>query len=176
MTTFKKTIEAIKGDLPEKGLKSFVKNYFLNPGFRVLLNYRIGKYFFSSQFFLLRQIGNYYRKNLIIKRGCDISYYAKIGRGVVFPHAMGIVIGEGVVIGNRVKIWQQVTFGSHGKENEELKYPVIADNVKVFAGAKIIGGVKIEANAIIGANAVVNIDVPVKSIAVGIPCKILSGK
>lgn len=162
----------IKGDLPVKSAKGFIKQYLYSPGFRVLLNHRIGKFFFTSRFFLFRQIGAHYRMRLITKRGCDISYNAILCQNIKFPHAIGIVIGDGVVIKNNVKIFQQVTLGSHGKKNEKLSYPVIENNVIIFSGAKIIGGVSIGANAIIGANSVVNIDVPTGATAVGIPCKI----
>ncbi|ERM80694.1 hypothetical protein P872_21560 [Rhodonellum psychrophilum GCM71 = DSM 17998] len=86
---------------------------------------------------------------------------------------MGIVIGDKVIIKDNVMIFQQVTFGSHGKKGLIKNYPTIEDGVKIYAGAKIIGGITIGKNAIIGANAVVNIDVPADCVAVGIPCKII---
>ena len=89
------------------------------------------------------------------------------------PHPIGIVVGDGVIIRDNVKIWHQVTLGSHGKKGEPLAYPIIEDGVKVFAGAKIIGGVIIGENAVIGANSVVNIDVPKSTTAIGIPCKLI---
>ncbi|MBC6369212.1 hypothetical protein DDT91_20660 [Algoriphagus sp. AK58] len=110
---------------------------------------------------------------MYIKRSCQIDYSAVIGRNVKFAHPIGIVIGKNVIIGNNVKIWQNVTFGSHGKNALKKNYPVIKDNVRIFAGAKIIGGITIGENATIGANSVVNIDVPANATAVGIPCKIL---
>jgi serine O-acetyltransferase len=139
----------------------------------VLLNYRIGKYLFKSQNFIFRHIGLYYKTRLIIKRHCDISYNASIGKNLRMPHPVGIVIGEGVVIKDDVVIFQQVTLGSDGKNKAHKIYPVIENGVKIYAGAKIIGGVKIGKKAVIGANSVVNINVPSKAIAVGIPCRII---
>jgi serine O-acetyltransferase len=175
LITLRQTITAIKNDLPQKkpGLLCFFKNYIYNCGFRVLLNHRIGKYFFFNKFPFFRQIGLYYKVKLITKRNCDISYKAIIGANVRFPHPLGIVIGEGVVIKDNVKIWQQVTLGSHGKEGAVFSYPILNDNVKVFVGAKVLGGISIGENAIIGANSVVLKDVPSNTVVVGIPARII---
>jgi len=175
VVTLRQTIADIKGDLfgNTKGIKNFLISYLYSPRFRVLLNHRLGKYFFKSNNFILRQIGSFYKARLVTKRSCDISYNAQIGKGFKMPHPIGIVIGDGVVINDNVMVFQQVTFGSHGKKSKSFEYPIIESGVKIYAGAKIIGGVTIGANAIIGANAVVNRDVPPNSIAVGIPCKII---
>ncbi len=175
MITFRGTINDIIDDIPQKqrDFFTFLTNYFYSPGFRVLLNHRIGKYFFFSRFFLLRQIALYYKMRLVTKRNCDISYRAIIGKNVRFPHPLGIVIGDAVVIGDNCKIFQQVTLGSHGKKGEKLNYPKISNGVVVYTGAKVIGDLSIGENAIIGANSVVNVDVPNNATAVGIPCRII---
>ncbi|WP_196934303.1 serine O-acetyltransferase [Sphingobacterium hungaricum] len=113
-----------------------------------------------------------YKYRLITKRGCDISYDCSIGKGLRLPHPLGIVIGQGVVIEDDVMIFQQVTFGSHGKKGKDLEYPTVKRGVKIFAGAKIIGGVVIGEGSVIGANSLINIDVPSGSTAYGTPCKI----
>lgn len=173
--TLKQTLAEIKGDLPksEFTINSFLKSYLFSPSFRVLLNHRIGKYFSNSSNFFIRQIGNYYRVRIVVKRSCDISYNSKIGRNLRLPHPIGIVIGDGVEIKDNVMVFQQVTFGSHGKKGLKKGYPVIQNGVKIYSGAKIIGDITIGENAIIGANSLVNIDVPPNCIAVGIPCKII---
>jgi len=175
MISLKQLFGEIKNDLPGRRFKilTFLKAYLYSARFRILLNHRLGKYFFKSGNFFLRQIGVYYKYRLIVKRNCDISYNAKIGKGLRLPHPLGIVIGTGVVIKDNVMIFQQVTLGSHGKKGN-MQYPVIEDNVKIFAGAKIIGGVTVGENSIIGANSLINKDVPPNSIAYGIPCKIKS--
>jgi serine O-acetyltransferase len=105
--------------------------------------------------------------------GCEISPYAHIGTNFRLMHPLGVVIGQDARIGNNVRIWQQVTLGSHGKPGEKWAYPVVEDNVKIFAGAKIIGNVRIGKNSVIGANAVVIKDVPPDSVAVGVPAKVI---
>lgn len=175
MPTLKQTLSEIKGDIPggRFRIKTFCTNYLYSPRFRVLLNHRLGKYFFKSRFVLFRQVGAYYKMRLNTHRNCDISYNAKIGKNVKMPHPLGIVIGSKVQIKDNVMIFQQVTFGSHGKKNADKNYPVVESGVTIYAGAKIIGGITIGENAVIAANSVVNIDVPANSVAVGVPCKII---
>jgi len=173
MITLKQTISDIKNDLPSRYLLGVIKAYFLNSSFRVLLNHRIGKYLYSKNTKVTKLIARYYRYKLITKRGCDISYKASLGKGITFPHPLAIVIGDGVVIKDNVKIWQQVTLGSHGKNGQKLAYPIVESGVRIFTGATVIGGIVVGENAVIGANSVVNIDVPKNRIAVGIPCRIV---
>jgi|SRR5690554_1557253 len=175
MISFQKTLSDIRYDFPngKPTIRLFFTYYFFSPRFRILLNYRLGKYLWKSRNLFLKMFGKYYRKIMITKRNCDISYNASIGKNLKMPHPIGIVIGDGVVIKDNVIVFQQVTFGSHGRKDKEMEYPIIESGVKIFAGAKIIGGITIGENAIVGANSVVNIDVPANAIAVGIPCKIL---
>lgn len=176
MVSLKETLVDIKYDFP-KGKISFylfITNYLYSPRFRVLLNHRLGKYFSKSNNVLLKQLANYYKSRLIVKRNCDFSYNATIGKNFKMPHPLGIVIGEGVVIKDNVMVFQQVTFGSHGKKGDGMNYPIIESGVKIYAGAKIIGGITIGENAVIGANSVVNKNVPPGAVAVGIPCKIIN--
>lgn len=174
--TIKTLWKEIKGDLPQNRKFSvflFLKCYLYDLSFRLLLNHRIGKYHAKKKNKLSNWLAIYYKNKQYKKRNCQISTDAVIGKGVFFSHPLGVVIGDNVEIKDNVKIWQQVTLGSHGKKGEKLNYPVVGKNVKIFAGAKVFGGIVIGENAVIGANAVVNIDVPENGVAVGIPAKII---
>lgn len=57
--------------------------------------------------------------------------------------------------------------------NKFEDYPVIGNNVTIYAGAIIIGKVIIGDNAIIGAGCIVTKDVPEGKIAIGSPMKIM---
>ncbi|WP_339367512.1 serine O-acetyltransferase [Thalassoporum mexicanum] len=89
-----------------------------------------------------------------------------------FPHPFCVVIGEAVKIGDHVKIFQQVTIGSHGRTGLDKQYPKIMDQVILYAGAQVIGDLTVGKHAVVGANAVVLEDVPDYGVAVGIPARI----
>lgn len=113
---------------------------------------------------------------LMIERryGCYISSKAHLGIRMMTPHPIGIVIGDGVVMGEKCTIYQNVTLGgARLGDGAANRYPTIGDNVTIFAGAVIIGMVRIGSNATIGANAVVLIDVPDGATAVGVPARIV---
>lgn len=173
---FQELIRSIKLDIIAHArvltLKAVIICYY-SPSFRLLLNYRIGKYFQTSNYKILRFLSSYYKYKQVTKRNCHISFKADIGNNVKFNHPIGVVIGDGVIVKDNVRIWQHVTLGSHGKKGQELQYPVINSGVKVYAGATVIGGVQLGENSMVGANSVVNIDVPANAIAVGIPAKVL---
>lgn len=89
----------------------------------------------------------------------------------VFPHPIGIVIGEGVNIGYNCTIYQNVTIGL--KSSSDKNYPRIGNNVKVYANSIIIGDIEIGDNCIIGASTVVTQSIPPNSVVAGIPGKIV---
>jgi serine O-acetyltransferase len=169
MNRFKTTLIEIKNDLPKRGLINFIKALIFNPSFKLLLLFRIGKYLSQSKIIFLRLIAVRIRIKIIKSFGCDFSFKATIGRKCKFAHPIGIVIGSEVIIEDNVTIFQNVTFGSHGKKKKEKNYPIIKNNVTIYANSVIIGDVTIEENAIIGASTLVNKNVPKNSTAFGNP-------
>ncbi|MDM1398179.1 serine acetyltransferase [Myroides odoratimimus] len=83
-----------------------------------------------------------------------------------FPHPIGIVIGEGVILGDNCYIYQNVTLGV-----KNGAYPKLGNNVIIYPNSIIVGNVNIGDNAIIGANSVVLNDVESNSIVAGNPVK-----
>lgn len=101
---------------------------------------------------------------------CDIPCTVTIGKRLSLPHfGLGVVIHPCAIIGNNVKIYQQVTIGARGNE----WHPVIGDGVLLGAGCKVLGSVHIGDNVKVGANSVVLCDIPSNSTAVGMPAKIV---
>lgn len=90
------------------------------------------------------------------------------------PHPIGIVIGKNVVLGRDCTIYQNVTIGVGNNKNEQ--YPVIGDNVIIYANAIIIGPIVVGDNAVIGAGCIVTKNVPADKVAVGSPMRILDKK
>jgi len=105
----------------------------------------------------------------------DIHPAAKIGKGVLFDHGTGVVIGETASIGDNVSILHHVTLGGTGKQGGD-RHPKIGNGVLIGAGATILGNIKIGEGAKIGAGAVVLIEVPPHTTAVGNPARLLGGK
>ena len=102
----------------------------------------------------------------------DIHPAARIGRGVMFDHATGIVIGETAVVEDNVSIMQSVTLGGTGNESGD-RHPKIRKGVMVGSGAKILGNIEIGEGAKVGAGSVVLNNVPAHVTVAGVPAKIV---
>ncbi|MBX7535478.1 hypothetical protein K3175_07370 [Qipengyuania sp. GH1] len=116
--------------------------------------------FFSQR---LQATGNY------------ISSTARIDRSVKFPHPTAIVIGSGVIVEEKVVIFQSVTLGgARMGDFQRNNYPIIGAGTVIFSGTAIIGKVRVGRNCVIGANSVVLSDIPDNSVCVGAPARIVS--
>jgi len=106
--------------------------------------------------------------------GVDINPAARIGSGIMFDHATGIVIGETAIIGDDCSVLHGVTLGGTGKQSED-RHPKIGERVLIGAGAKILGNIKIGDMARIAAGSVVLKDVAAKCTVAGVPAKPVGG-
>ena len=102
--------------------------------------------------------------------GVDVHPAARIGKGIMFDHATGIVIGETAVIEDNVSLLQGVTLGGTGKDCGD-RHPKIREGVMIGAGAKVLGNIEIGAGAKIGAGSVVLEPVPAHTTVAGVPAK-----
>lgn len=105
--------------------------------------------------------------------GVDISFDCRIGKGFYVGHYGGIIIGEGVEIGERCNISQGVTIGIGGR-GEKRGSPKFGNRVYIAPGAKIFGKIRVGNDVAIGANAVVLKDVPDQAVVAGVPARILN--
>ena len=103
---------------------------------------------------------------------CDIPSSANIPKTTVFHHkGLGVVISNGVRLGEYVNISQFVTIGAG--DGNHPGHPTIGNHVMIYPYACIIGDVHIGDNAIIGAYSLVTHDVPAGCVAFGIPAKVV---
>ena len=104
--------------------------------------------------------------------GVDIHPACIIGKGIMFDHATGIVIGETSVIEDNVSILQQVTLGGTGNEQGD-RHPKIRTGVLIAASATVLGNIEIGEGAKIGAGSVVLTDVEAHTTVVGVPARVV---
>jgi serine O-acetyltransferase len=100
----------------------------------------------------------------------DIHPAAVIGRGIMFDHATGIVIGETAVIGDNCSMLHGVTLGGTGNEKGD-RHPKIGRGVMIGAGASILGNIKVGDCARVAAGSVVLHDVPSRRTVAGVPAR-----
>ncbi len=166
--------ESVKYDIAavrerDPAAKSNLEVALLYSGVHAVFAYRIAhKLYKKKKYFQARAISQFARH----MTGIEIHPAAKIGKGLVIDHGMGVVIGETAEIGDNCTLYQGVTLGGTGKDVGK-RHPTLGNNVMVGAGAKILGPFKIGDNTKIAANAVVLEEIPENCTAVGIPAKIV---
>ncbi len=102
----------------------------------------------------------------------DIHPAARIGKGIMFDHGHGLVIGETAVVEDCVSIMQSVTLGGTGKESGD-RHPKIRCGVLIGPGAKILGNIEIGSGSKVAAASVVLKSVPPHSIVAGVPAEVV---
>ena len=170
----KKAIESVKYDVKafrdrDPAAKSNAEVLLLYSGMHALLAYRVSHFLHEKKLYLpARAVSQVAR----FATGIEIHPGAKIGKGLVIDHGMGVVIGETAEIGDNCTIYQGVTLGGTGKDVGK-RHPTLGDNVLVGAGAKVLGPFTIGDGSKIAANAVVLDEIPANATAVGIPAKVV---
>ena len=125
--------------------------------------------------------GNGIRIGLLRACGYRIGSGVYIGPGFLVADELRDTGGE-VVIGHRVAIGPRVTLVTASSPNESrLRHIVgmqkgrivIEDDAWIGAGAIILPGVTVGAMSIVGAGAVVTESIPSRTMAVGVPAKVV---
>ena len=104
--------------------------------------------------------------------GIDIHPGAVIGRGIMFDHGSGIVIGETAQIGDNSSLLHGVTLGGSGKDTGD-RHPKVGSGVMIGAGAKILGNIRVGDCARVAAGSVVLKDVPDRTTVAGVPARVV---
>lgn len=134
--------------------KSYDEIIFSYPGLYAITVHRIAKILHQLDIPQLPRIMSELAHSLT---GIDIHPGATIGERFVIDHGTGVVIGETSVIGDNVRIYQNVTIGALSlpkDAGEKLRWvkrhPTIEDDVIIYSGATVLGG-----DTVIGARSVV---------------------
>lgn len=130
--------------------------------------YRIGHWGYKRKISILSKI---IHGVIFLVYNSSIPSSAEIGEGTKFAYGcIGTVIHHNAQIGENCIIGQCVTIGSKSKGTGA---PIIGSSVYIAAGARLLGNIRIGDGAVIGANAVVTHDVPARSMAYGVPARIV---
>lgn len=138
-------------------------------GFKAIQVHRLANYLWRHN---RKQLALFIQSRNSEVFGVDIHPAAKIGKGVMFDHATGIVVGETAVIEDDVSILQSVTLGGTGNESGD-RHPKVRKGVMIGSGAKILGNIEIGQGSKVGAGSVVLSSVPEHVTVVGVPAKIV---
>ena len=158
--------EDVKGAYDgDPAAKSHDEVIFSYPGLFAITVYRIANILFNLGVPQLPRIMTEHAHSLT---GIDIHPGAKIGERFVIDHGTGIVVGETSVVGNNVRVYQNVTIGALSlppDAGEKLRgakrHPTIEDDVIIYSGATILGGeTTIGARSIVGGNVWLTSSVP----------------
>ncbi|MBL4819741.1 MAG: serine O-acetyltransferase [Gammaproteobacteria bacterium] len=151
----------------DAAISSYLPVILYLKGFQSIQVHRLAHFLWSSD---RRDLALFIQSRNAEVFAVDIHPACTIGRGVMFDHATGIVIGETSVIEDDVSILQSVTLGGTGNEQGD-RHPKIRSGVMISAGAKILGNIEIGVGAKVGAGSVVLNDVPPHTTVVGVPAK-----
>lgn len=151
-------------------------NDIFSQGFWALAVHRFGNARMSVRPKLLRAPFSMLYKVLykLVEWTCGISldYATLVGRRVHLWHHSGMILSCRS-IGDDTHIRQNTTFGVRRRNDHVSQRPVIGARCDIGVGAVILGPITIGHDSVIGANAVVLMDVPPKSVAVGIPARVI---
>lgn len=160
-------IRAVKERDP--AARSTFEILFLYPSVAALFWHRFAHFLYKHKcMFLARMISQLTRAFT----GIEIHPGAKIKKGVLIDHGMGVVIGETAEVGEGCTIYQGVTLGGTGKDTGK-RHPTIGNHVMIGAGAKVLGPFTVGDYSKIAANSVVLSAVPPNCTCVGAPARIV---
>ena len=113
------------------------------------------------------KIGKGTRLNCKVSSFGTEPYLVEVGEDCLFAANISFITHDGgIKVLNTLKYFD-------GKSMDKLGKIKIGNNVYIGQGALIMPGVTIGDNCIIGANAVVTRDIPSKSVAVGMPARVI---
>lgn len=167
-------LNAVMADIVAVQERDPAVEYYSTPllylkGFHAIQGHRVAHWLWHQN---RRPMAMYIQSQIAVVFGVDVHPAARIGKGIMFDHATGIVVGETAVIEDDVSILQNVTLGGTGKECGD-RHPKIREGVMIGAGAKVLGNIEVGKGAKVGAGSVVLKDVPAHTTVTGVPAKVV---
>lgn len=113
---------------------------------------------------------------------CDYGYRIKVGAGFYANHGTVMQDGGGITFGDNVFVAPYCVFttAEHPVDPEqrraglEIAKPIrIGNDVWIGTHVTVLAGVTIGDGAVIGAGSVVTRDIPERTVAVGVPCRVI---
>lgn len=99
-----------------------------------------------------------WRPLLLAKHAIDLDHRCRIGPGFYLPHPFGIVLGAGATIGADVLLYHNVSVGGWALDGRG-RPPVVGDGVTVYSNSVIADGVRVGAGALVGTGCVIEEDI-----------------
>lgn len=164
--------QAVRADLlavseRDSACCSLVTPFLYFKGFHALQAYRVAHWLWKQK---RNSLALFLQNRISCVFAVDIHPAANLGKGIMFDHATGIVIGETAVVEDNVSIMQSVTLGGTGKEHGD-RHPKVRSGVLISAGAKVLGNIEIGECAKVGAGSVVLKDVAPRTTVAGVPAR-----
>jgi len=147
-------LAAYQGDPAARSVDEVLLCY---PGLRALISHRLAHELYGLGLPLIARV---IAELAHAETGIDIHPGATIGAGCFIDHGTGVVIGETAVLGERVRIYQNVTLGAKSFPTDadgnlvkgQPRHPIVEDEAVIYAGATVLGRVTIGRGAVIGGN------------------------
>ena len=138
-------------------------------GFHALQGYRVAHWLWQQG---RHSLAVFLQNQISVVFSVDVHPAAQIGRGIMFDHATGIIIGETAVVEDDVSILQNVTLGGTGKEHGD-RHPKIRHGVMIGAGSKILGNIEVGCCSRVAAGSVVLKPLPRGTTVAGVPARVI---
>ncbi|WP_457420449.1 serine O-acetyltransferase EpsC [Roseateles sp. P5_E7] len=147
-------LAAYQGDPAARSVDEVLLCY---PGVRALISHRLAHQLYGLGLPLIARV---VAELAHAETGIDIHPGATIGAGCFIDHGTGVVIGETAVLGERVRIYQNVTLGAKSFPTDgdgnvlkgQPRHPIVEDEAVIYAGATVLGRITIGRGAVIGGN------------------------
>ena len=147
-------LAAYQGDPAARSVDEVLLCY---PGVRALISHRLAHELYGLGLPLIARV---VAELAHADTGIDIHPGATIGAGCFIDHGTGVVIGETAVLGERVRIYQNVTLGAKSFPTDadgnllkgQPRHPIVEDEAVIYAGATVLGRITIGRGAVIGGN------------------------